>query len=258
MKRVIGYAVFAVAAYVVFLLANFPADRAYALVRRHLPPQVQLYGLEGSVWHGRAEVAHLGQYSVAPLNWQYRPGGLLTGRIAIKVNLERGADRASAVVALSSGGEVRLSDVSAVLPADDVTQALLRLPFVQLAGEFNAKLDSLRIQASHIAALNGTLSWNDAQVLKPQAYQLGGVEAVFKTDNNVIKGTLRDTGGLLQLDGLVTLKPDGTYQVNANVGTRDNSQPALNRLINSLGRQGPGGKVAVSYSGKMPAIPVSF
>lgn len=257
MKRVIGYAVFAAAAYIVFLLVNFPADRAYALARHRLPPQIQLYGLEGSVWHGHADVAQLGRYRLAPFNWQYRPAGLLVGRVDVKVQFERGASQASAVVGLSPGGDVRLSDVDAVLPAGELVQ-MLRLPLVQVDGELDARVDSLKIKASHLTALTGTLTWNNAQVLKPQSYQLGGLEAVFNTDNNVIKGTLRDKGGQLQVDGLVTLKPDGTYQVNAKVGTRDRSQPALNRLINSLGRQGPGGRVSVNYSGKMPAIPVSF
>ena len=257
MKRVIGYVVFAVTLYVVFLLVNFPADRAYALVKHRLPPRIQLYGLAGSVWHGHADVAQLGQYRVAPLNWQYRPAGLLAGRIDVKVQFNRGAGRASAVVGLSPGGDVRLSDVDASLPASELVQ-MLRLPLVQVDGELNAKLDSLQIKASHFTALNGTLTWNNARVLKPQSYELGGLVALFNTDNNIIKGTLKDKGGKLSVDGLVTLKPDGTYQLNANVGTRDTSQPALNRLINGLGRQGPGGKVAVTHSGKMPAIPVSF
>lgn len=258
MKRVIGYVVFAVAAYVAFLLVNFPADRAYALVKHRLPPRMQLYGLEGSVWHGHADVAQLGQYRLAPLNWQYRPAGLLAGRVDVKVQFERGADRVSGVVGLSPGGDVRLTDVDAKLPADDVAQMLLRLPMVQVQGDVEARLDKLKVKASRITALNGTLTWNDARVLKPQAYQLGGMEAVFNTADDVIKGTLKDKGGKLSLDGLVTLKPDGSYQVNANVGTRDSSQPGLNRVINRLGRQGPGGKVAVNYSGKMPAIPLNF
>ena len=257
MKRVIGYVVFAVTLYVAFLLVTFPADRAYALVKHRLPPRIQLYGLEGSVWHGHADVAQLGQYRVAPLNWQYRPAGLLVGRIDVKVQFNEGAGRASAVVGLSRGGDVRLSDVDAALPASELVQ-MLRLPLVQVDGELSAKLDSLQIKASHLTALNGTLTWNDAGVLKPQSYQLGGLEARFNTDNNVIKGTLKDKGGKLSLDGLVTVKPDGAYQLNANVGTRDSSQPALNRLINSLGRQGPGGKVAVKYSGKLPAIPLNY
>lgn len=257
MKRVISYAAFAVVAYVVFLLVNFPADRAYALVKSHLAPRIQLYGLEGSVWHGHADVAQLGQYRLAPLNWQYRPAGLLAGRVDVKVQLERGAGRASAVVGVSPGGNIHLADVDVAIPAGELVQ-MLRLPLVQVSGEVDARLDSVQLQASRIAELNGTLTWNKAQVLKPQPYQLGGLEAVFNTDNDVVKGTLRDKGGPLQVDGLVTLKPDGTYQVNANVGTRDNSQPTLNRLINSLGRQRPGGKVAVSHSGKMPPLPVSF
>jgi general secretion pathway protein N len=256
-KRVLGYAVFAVVVYVVFLLTTFPADRAYALLKGRLPPQVQLYGLEGSVWHGRAQVAQLGRYRVAPLSWQYRPLALLTGRVAVKVAMERGAGRASAVVGLSRGGNVRLTDVDVALPADEVVD-LLRLPVIQVNGAVNARLDSLLLQAGHVTAVDGTLSWDQAQVIRPQPLQLGGLEAKFDTKDGAVKGTLRDKGGPLLVDGIVTLKGDGSYQVNANVGTRDNTQPALNRIINSMGRQGPGGKVQVNYIGRMPPLAATF
>ena len=257
MKRVIGYVLFAVVVYVGFLAANFPADRAYAMLKERLPPRIQLFGLEGSVWHGHAEVAQLGQYRLAPLNWQYRLLGLLKGRVDVKVAFDRGPARASGVVGLSPGGKIHLTDVDVALPANELVR-MLRLPVVKVDGSLDAKLDTAQLQAAHMTALNGTLTWGDAQVLNPQSYRLGTLEAVFTTENDQIKGTLHDKGGPLLLDGLVTVKPDGSYQVNANVGTRDNSQPALNRLINSLGRQGPGGKVALNYSGKMPPLSASF
>lgn len=257
MKAVMGYVSFALVAYTAFLVSTFPADRAYAMLERHMPPGVQLYGVNGSVWHGQAQVAQVGRYRLAPFTWQYRPAGLLSGRLDVKVSFDSGPGHAAAVVGLYRDGDVHLADVDVGLPAGELVH-LFRLPIIQLAGNVTARLDSLAVESHRLDALDGTLTWDKARVLKPSDFVLGGLEARFETKDRVIRGILRDKGGPLQVQGIVTLKPDGTYQVNADLENRDPGQPQLTRFLHGLGRPGPGGKVTVNYSGKMPVIPVGL
>lgn len=254
MKSTVGYILFAVAAYAAFLLASFPADRAYAMFKHRLPPQVQLYGIDGSVWHGEADVAQVGAYRLAPLSWHYRPLGLLSGRLDVGLRFREGPGRAAGVVGVYPTGGLHMGDLDAAVPVSELVR-LLDLPMIDLEGSLELTVDDARLKSSHITALDGTLTWRKAQVVKPAAYRLGDLEARFSTKNGVVNGTLKDNGGPLQMDGIVILKPDGTYQLNVNLANRDATQPGLTQLLHSLGRPGPGGKVIVTQSGKLPAIP---
>jgi len=256
-KAVIGYILFALLAYVAFLTVTFPADRAYAMLQAKLPPGVHLYELRGSVWDGQAGAAQIGQYRLAPLHWEYRPAGLLSGRVDIKVSFDSGPSHASAIIGVYRDGDVRLSHVDVDTPAAELVK-LLRLPIVQAKGNVSAKLATMTVENHRLESLEGTLTWDDAEVTRPRRFVLGGLEAAFKTESGVIKGTLRDKGGPLQLQGLVTVKPDGAYQVNADLQNRDPNQAALTRFLRQIGRPGPGGKVTVDYSGRMPPLPVGL
>lgn len=255
MKAAAGYALFALLAYAVFLAITFPADRAYAMLRSRMPPNVHLYQVHGSVWDGGAGAAQIGRYRLAPVHWEYRPAGLLSGRVDIKVSFDSGPSRASGVIGVYRDGDIRLSDVDVDTPAAELVK-LLRVPIVQLKGDISAKLAGLTVEDRRLASLDGTITWAGAQVTRPRNFVLGGLQADFKTDKGVVKGTLRDKGGPLQLQGLVTVKPDGTYRVNADLENRDPNQADLTRFLRQIGRPGPGGKVTVSYSGKMPPLPL--
>lgn len=257
MKAIIGYVSFALLAYVTFLAVSFPADRAYAMLQDKMPPGVHLYELHGSVWHGGAGAAQIGRYRLAPLHWEYRPAGLLSGRVDVKVSFDSGPSHASAVIGLNREGDIRLSDVDVSTTAAALVK-LLQLPIVQINGNITAKLAGLTVEDRHVTSLDGTLMWTGAKVTRPRNFSLGGLEADFKTDGGVVKGTLRDKGGPLQLQGLVTVKPDGSYRVNANLENRDPNQAGLTRFLRQIGRPGPGGRVTVNYSGKIPPLPVGM
>lgn len=257
MKAVIGYVAFAVLAYIVFLTVTFPADRAYALLQNRMPRGVHLYDVHGSVWDGGAGVAQIGRYRLAPLHWEYRPAGLLSGRVDVKFSFDAGPNHASAVVGVYRDGDIRLSHVRVHTPAAELVKAL-RLPIVQVKGDFSARLAALTVENHRLQSLVGTVTWAGAEVTRPRSYVLGGLEADFKTEGGVVKGTLHDKGGPLQLQGLVTVKPDGSYQVNADLKNRDPHQADLTRILRRIGRPGPRGEVTVNYSGKMPALPVGL
>lgn len=257
MKAVIGYVVFALLAYIGFLAATFPADRAYALLQNRMPRGVHLYDVHGSVWGGGAGTAQIGKYRLAPLRWEYRPAGLLSGRVDVKLSFDSGPSSVSAVIGIYRDGDIHLSHVRVDTPAAELVK-VLRLPIVQVKGDISARLAAMTVESHRLESLDGTVTWTGAEVTRPRSYVLGGLEADFKTEDGVVKGTLRDKGGPLQLQGLVTIKPDGTYQVNASLENRDPGQADLTRFLHQLGRPGPGGKVTVNYSGKMPALPVGL
>lgn len=254
MKSILGYSLFALLAYVVFLLTTFPVDRAYAMLKDRLPPAVQLYELDGSVWHGEAGVAQLGGYRVEPLAWDYRPLGLLAGRVDIAVRFSKDQVRGSGVVGISPGGDLHVADADVSLPVEELARAF-RLPVIKLAGEVSTSVTTLQVSGQRLTEADGVLLWQQAQVIRPQALRLGDLEAVFETRDGVIEGTLRDKGGPLQLEGLVTIQADGSYELNASLASRDDTQPALSQTLRRLGRPGPDGKVSVNYSGTLPPVP---
>jgi hypothetical protein len=193
----------------------------------------------------------------AALAWDYRPLGLLAGRVDIAVRFSKDQVRGSGVVGISPGGDLHVADADVSLPVEELARAF-RLPVIKLAGEVSTSVTTLQVSGQRLTEADGVLLWQQAQVIRPQALRLGDLEAVFETRDGVIEGTLRDKGGPLQLEGLVTIQADGSYELNASLASRDDTQPALSQTLRRLGRPGPDGKVSVNYSGTLPPVPAPF
>jgi len=80
-KRRLGYALLAVCAYLVFLIAQLPAAQLYGWLKPRAGAPLQLYQVSGSPWNGRAAAADIGKTRIEEPAWVLRPQALLLGRI---------------------------------------------------------------------------------------------------------------------------------------------------------------------------------
>ena len=77
----------------------------------------------------------------------------------------------------------------------------------------------------------------------------GSFEINFETTADGIKGVLKDTDGPLQANGILMLKPDGSYQFTASFTPRDATRNDIKQAL--LGNPSPAGKITISRSGKL-------
>lgn len=248
MIRKIGFVVLAVLAYGIFLIATFPAERAFALVAGQAP-NLRAAGLTGTAWSGQAAVIQVQGQNLERLRWQLKPWSVLLGQLELDLQLD-GADLAgSATVGLKPDGSVQLSDVDLRL-AGSQASTLFRAP-MDLGGQFVLQLQSASLLGQKLQSADGVVRWQRAAVVSPFDQPLGEFVANLSSEAEGVKAQVKDEGGPLQLDGVATLKPDGSYSFNGSVTVRDTQQQLLVQGVKALGRPGPDGRVPLRYNGRI-------
>src|SRR5689334_9572183 len=98
-----------IGAYIAFALSSFPAGTAYSWFA---PAGLQLQGLEGTLWSGRAAAASIGELSLHDIRWSVHAWQLLLGRVAADVRAQLDEGYVAAYVK-ASPSHVSLSEVRA-------------------------------------------------------------------------------------------------------------------------------------------------
>jgi general secretion pathway protein N len=248
MRRIVGYVVLGLVAYVGCLLVSFPAERAFALLDQQVP-NVRVAGLSGTAWSGQARVLQVDGRNLEKLQWQLNPLSVLFGQLELEIQLG-GADVAGeARIGLQPDGSVELSDVNLTLSAAEMSSRF-QVP-VNLGGQFVVQLQNAQLKGQTLLSAEGLVRWQRAAVVSPFAQPLGEFVAQLSTDADGIKAQVKDEGGPLQLDGVANLKTDGSYNFNGSVSVRDVQQPLLVQGVKAMGRPGKDGRVPLRYSGRL-------
>jgi len=254
MNRALLYALLGMVLYGVFLVATIPAAWAYKWATPRLGGAMVLAGITGSVWQGRAQAARFGDVQLEKLRWELRPWALLLGRLNAGLEFNyQGQPGRVATVSRRIGGRWVLSDVALLLPARRF-EGLLRLPGAELGGMVDVKLGDLTLEHGRVAAAVGVLRWDRAAVVRPVPAQLGGFELKLEPADASTKGVLKDQGGPVQADGLLTLKEDGNYTITASFVSRDLRQPAIAQGLLLFGQPGADGRVQINSKGVLPPL----
>jgi len=246
-KRAGAYPLLGLLAYLFFLVWTLPADRAVAMVRKQLP-QLQLSGVTGTAWSGRAAALQYKTQQLSRFQWHLNPFALITGRVEFDFTFDGGGRTGMATLARRLGGALVLSDAQATLPMAEVAP-LLGAP-LPLNGLLEAKLDELTAVGGMVQSATGELHWRQAAITEP-AQKLGDFSAQIVTEDAGIRAQIRDEGGPLQLEGTLRLINDGNYQFNARAAVRDPQQAMLRQVLQAAGRQEPDGRVVLEYSGHL-------
>jgi general secretion pathway protein N len=250
-RPILRYGLIGVGAFVLFLIVQLPAARVYPVIAQKRPLPVQLYALGGTVWHGRADVATAGDLRVEDLSWQVRPFALALGRLETRLSFVLAGYRLHGTVGRRIGGPLYLHDVSARLPLSQIEPIFTRAD-MGLEGEIALELDEAEVVDHAISVLRGRFTVTNAAVGAPLNLALGSYVMDLTSEGGTVHGVLRDGGGPLRLEGVVTLKPDGSYQLTAKFAARDTNRPELIQTLNLVGTPGPGGTVTVSRTGRLP------
>lgn len=202
---------FGLALWLVLVIKDIPASWTGKVASRAMPG-LELEGLTGTFWQGRAEHVLLQvegtRYSLGELRWAVKPGSLLqlTPCADFKTELHRQRLEGKACVHLD--GSWSVSDAEFSGPA---ALAELWVP-VRVDGNLSVRLDELRMQADRIESLKGDSSWRDARFHNSHQWlSLGTFAAELNADNN---------GGvdarIFDLDGAVALELMANFAYRSN------------------------------------------
>jgi hypothetical protein len=251
------YPLLGLLAYVIFLVLQFPAERAYAhwQASEYASREIALTSIRGSVWSGHAEMVVFKGQRLEALEWRLRPWALLIGQVALGWRFRLPGDEGygQGVTALGLGGSIAFKDLEARFPAS-LAASLGRLQALRPAGTVNLNLQGLHWDGQSLAATRGRVVWQEAEIKLLKPLELGDLALTLETTSeDVVKGVLSDAGGPLVAEGLLMLADDGGYQFSGSFGAREGADD-LEQALRSLGRPGADGRVQVKHTGRLAAL----
>jgi hypothetical protein len=245
------YAIFGLAVYLVSLVATLPAREACRWLKTKAAFAFEIYQPSGTVWNGRAAAMRIAGVTFDSSTWHFRPWPMLLGRIEYALDLRAGKGGIQTIAGQSLNGSIYLRDLRLRMPLADIV-GIAGQSNLGLEGDVSVDLPNVVIRARHLARLDGTIQVSDAGTSPPANVSLGGATIRLQTTQQGMRGILKDTGGPLIIEGVLTLQPDGTYQLAGNLAVRDPARADLVQALGFLGAPGSGGRVNVNYQGRIP------
>lgn len=252
MKRILGYGLLGVLAFVLSLLLLAPATLVTDQIARRLPG-FGVQTVEGLATEGSARGVQWRGVRIDRLNWNWRALALLTGWLEFRLDADDPEIKLSGKVAIDPGRRLRLRDASGRLLLARLG-ALAGQPKPPLQGvmEFNLRELSLNA-AGWPQTADGVIHLLNARTTLGQPLNLGDFTVrLTPASPEGIQGAVKDHDGPLALEGTLNLLPDGRYRFIGQAAVRDAGNPSLRQAMNLLGPPGGDGRWALNFSGVLP------
>lgn len=254
LKPAMKYLFLGFAFYLIFLIAQMPANKVYYFVEdilddRNVP--LEIYGLSGTLWNGEAKrISYKGQH-FNQAGWELHPLALLTGNVAVSLRYKNESADASGLFSYGLGGSITAENLRINISATEALK-IAKIPAVKLGGEFKLNLPYLVVSNNRLVSITGRLLWADAKSMFPQKLDLGSLVMDMSTgEDEVITAKLGDGGGPLELGGGLTLAPDGKYNFNGQFAARDGRNSVLGRALGFMARYDASGKAVMTRAGNI-------
>jgi len=241
-RRPLVLVIAGVAAALAGLAATFPARLALAWFA---PPAVQAWGVEGSIWEGRAaELVYQGR-SLGALSWDLRVGRLFALQPAWDLDLRRGRGFARATAGFSLlADRQRIDDLEAALELGTLPRALVP---EGVAGQARISLETLEIEEGWPTRIVGDAAVAELE-LPGVILALGPFEFLFPEQAGPPAGVIRSLGGPLAVDGQVALPAAGQWRFSAELAPGEDPPPALVEGLAFVGEDLGGGRRRLEMS----------
>jgi len=240
--------------YLLFLLITLPAGLIWQYAPSKTRQQIQLSGIQGTVWSGSAEQLYYHGQQIGKLHWSMRPWSLLWGNISFHARVKGLAGKVEGQFTLISDTELEASNVSADLYAevfDDYTRKMFPVP-IMLRGKVRANIASLQYTRGKTLHLTGSLYWKDASVEGVQSFPLGYVKFNAKPEKTGSQIKVQNKGGPLEINGNLILSANGHWNVNLGLLNRDKQRSDIASMLSFIGKPDTTGRYQLKRSGRLP------
>ncbi|HXV41389.1 MAG TPA: type II secretion system protein N [Steroidobacteraceae bacterium] len=220
-----------IAAFLVFMVAMIPARQ----LAGRLPSGVELQGVGGTIWSGRASGLAVNGAPLGALQWSCRPWRLFVLEWSCRVNLRpRGGD-VSADLSGGLDGEVLASGIAGRVPISAFEGIATPRGW---SGNLELDVQRLRIVEQRPTEAVGQLFVRSLKAPGPRGELLGDFELTVgegTVGTETLSGRLRDLGGPLRVRGAIELRRDGSYLLSGEVAPGPGAGPAIFDTLAFLG-----------------------
>ncbi|MGE5624095.1 MAG: type II secretion system protein N [Bacillota bacterium] len=235
-------------AYLSFLLTMLPAQYAVGWLVKHAPG-VQLDGVTGSVFSGRAETL---RYQGAPLGavqWQFDWRALFGVSYGYRLALQS-TDGTLSLRADTRGSTVYLRDVDGRVPVSYV-ERWLPVPSHSVQGTLALHLKELALKGGRPQSAEGEIQLDDAVLSWPRAFTLGSYRmSLAPASTGGISAQVSDITSPLKLQAALSLSPEGAYHLSGVLSARDPADPATRSFLGDLGPADSTGQYPFDFKGQ--------
>ncbi|MEM6406158.1 MAG: type II secretion system protein N [Pseudomonadota bacterium] len=212
--RIWPYIVILCLAFAGFVLALMPARMVW---QQFSTPQteVQMRGLQGTLWQGSADWIEWQTHSVQAVRWSFYPWALLRGVWEYQVALQFEGAPVTGFVGRSFFGQIRARDLQSQTLLQDMSyltsHASVDLP-APVQGDLRVEIIELALSDEWPDALRGQFTLRSLGLAG--LAELGDWQGqLARTDNQDIRLQFAPSGDLLQGEGQLTLTPDKIWNV---------------------------------------------
>jgi general secretion pathway protein N len=234
--------------YLLVLLAHFPAGKLTGYLEQQYAPLV-FRSVSGSVFSGSAARVEREGLVAGPLNWRFRPAGLLSARLEYHLQGSVRQHRFTGNAAIDLSGRLHVSDAGIELDPADLVREYSPVDFTT-TGRVRLQIDSLALQDGFPMALDGRLAWSEAGVTEPVSLALGRVAVVLGHEADRITGEVSNDGDT-RVAGRLSLSAARDYSIDLQVTPGGEASPEVSEFLKSWGQPGQGGGYRLADSGTL-------
>nr|WP_275975080.1 type II secretion system protein N [Shewanella gaetbuli] len=240
--------------YVIFLIVYLPANWLVSIAP--LPNNIQISGVDGTLWQGKAELVKIDQRQLEHVSWSLSPWGLLLGKANVDYQIGTRATPVNSKGYISYSFSGLYADN---LRFDAPNQFLLggaRLPFrTEVNGDVSLMVSQLEQGQPWCEQLEGKLFLNATHVKNQFGeYPLGDISLGLSCLDGQVVLTTDEQANQLGLQGTITLSENNTVKVSAKIKPVNTQPQDLQKALSFLGKQDSQGYYPINYQGKIPGM----
>ncbi len=255
-QTILALVLFGVAFFIVRLAMTTPAQFVLGHVANNVP-NLKVQGVQGTLWNGKATnvsvVLDGNTTDLGETQWVLSALPLLWGSASLQLSAHREKQSIDVNAVLGLGGSLTLENSDIALPADMLRQ-WAPVP-VELGGMLSARINELEVNEQAVDALDGTLTWQDAEVnMTGVPVVLGSyVAEVSAGEDGRYQANVFDLGGAaLGIKGTAAYTPESKdYEVDVVLELASSLDSTLKSMIQQLGKADSKGRIQFKQQGKI-------
>jgi len=248
------YILIAACSYLFFALANTPAAKVISLAKNNFSLPAQFYGIQGSIWNGRADSVLIKPHRIDSVHWSLNPAALLLARISADIQAQLKGHNIKGHVSINMSGDIQAEDLRAELNAKDV-QNMIAMPFGELGGEFNLNIESLNWAGDGLPDTIATIKWRNAKLTLADTVDLGQVTVDIKPDDkDGLSISMNNTAGMISLDGAIQLNSNRQYKLKIDFKPANNANANIKQSLAMFAKKQSNGSYRFKQNGNLSQL----
>ena len=247
-RRALRLCLLGAGAYLVFLVATFPAQ----YLVNHLAksePQLQLTGVTGTLFSGSAAEVRYEGAALGSVGWRF--DWLAPFTLSFGYHFDLTAEDRALHGRVDLGlGRIYLRGLEGRVPVSTL-EHWLPIPPDSATGYLSLHLDQLVFKGGRLIGAQGSVDLDEAVLKWPAAASLGSFHMdLSPSPGGGFQAAIADAASPLKLRADLSFSPEGVYHLRGTLSARDAGDSATRNLLANLGRADSTGQYPFDFKGQ--------